>query len=321
VNLGGDDLAAGVFVGKFTSSGEHLWSTSCQSDDQAYPWPYGAVDPSSGDVIIAGYFGQFAMGSITCGNIPLTGADDVFVARLAALDGSAIFSKKFGGAGQDYLWSVAVDGQGSIFLAGRSLGGGISFGGPSLTDGYVVKLASNGSHVWSKAIGAGYPRALALDFAGGLAVIGGGQSSGIMNFGGEDLAAIGQSDLFVARWDESGNYMWSRRFGSPGANGSGGTDVTIDSQGNLAVTGLVWGNVPIDGVILTGDSNAFVTKFDAFGKAAWSRTFGADEAYSVTFSSLNELVVGGQSIVAVDFGEGLVNPVGESDLFLLKIAP
>ena len=316
LSLGGDELPAGVFVGKFDSSGQHLWSMACHSVGQAYRQAHGAVDPTSGDVILGGYFG---MGSLTCGNISLMGSSEVFVARLAALDGSVIFANAFSGAGNDFMFGVAVDEQGSISVAGN--GSGLGFGGPLLTGGYVVKLASNGSHVWSKPIGDGGPHAIAYDAAGGLAVTGRGDDTGVLNFGGRDLVPIGQNDLFVARWDESGNYLWSRRFGSPGANRSGGTDVTIDSQGNLAVTGLVWGNVPVDGVILTGDSNAFVTKFDAFGKAAWSRTLAADEAYAVAFSSLNELVVGGQSIVAADFGEGLVNPVGESDLFILKFAP
>jgi hypothetical protein len=87
------------------------------------------------------------------------------------------------------------------------------------------------------------------------------------------------------------------------------------------MAGEIQGNVPIDDVILVGDFDQFVVKFDASGTAIWSKIFGGPKAYSLAVAPLNELVVGGQSSVAADFGEGLVTPVGESDLFLLKIAP
>jgi hypothetical protein len=330
VNLGGSDLPGGVFIGKFSPSGDHIWSQGCQSDYFAgNPTAYarGAVDPGTNDVIIAGSFGvPLVPEPIVCGNAAMLtsmGGGDVFVSRLAASDGSVIYAKSFGETGSDRGNDVAVDVQGSIFLTGMA-GDSLGFGGPLLpaSGGYIAKLASNGSHVWSMGIGSGESLALALDAAGGIAMTGSGNNMGVLNFGGEDLAPIGiDFELFVARLDASGAHVWSKRFGSPGDNRSIGTDVALDSEGNVAVTGYILGNVPIDGVVLAGNGDAFVARFDAGGTSVWSKTFGQPRYYSLAFSPLDELVVGGQANAAVDFGQGTVTPVGDTDLFLLKISP
>ena len=216
-----------------------------------------------------------------------------------------------------------MDVQGSIVLTGTA-GSNLSLGGPPLpgNGGYIAKLASNGSHVWSHGIGAGQPLALALDAVGGVAMTGSGDTTGVLNFGGEDLVPIGtDSELFVARLDASGAHVWSKRFGSPGDNRSIGTDMALDSAGNLAVTGYILGNVTIDGEVFAGNGEAFVARFDVDGKAAWAKTFGYPGDYCLSFSSLGELVIGGQSQSPADFGQGIVTPVGDIDLFLLKISP
>ena len=319
VDLGGGDLPGGVFIGKFAPSGQLLWSQACQTAEVVFA--SGAVDPISNDVIVAGLFGYGGFDTVTCGNVSLMGGAAVFVSRLAASDGSVLFATKFvGGDVGLSQQEVAVDDQGSILLTGR--GYNLNFGGPLLTGVYVAKLASNGSHVWSRGFGAGSGLALALDAAGGLAIAGFGEATGPLNFGGEDLMPLGQEDLFVATLDGLGNHVRSRRFGSPGDNRSSGRSVAIDSKGNITIAGRVYGNVVLDDTILAvaGTEGSFAAQFDADGRAAWSKTFGRDQCY-VAFSSMNELVVACQSIVAADFGEGLMTPVGDSDLFLLKIAP
>ena len=330
VNLGGSDLPEGVFIGKFSPSGDHIWSQGCQSDyfsGNPTAYAHGAVDPGTNDVIIAGSFGvPLVPEPIVCGNAAMLtsmGGGDVFVSRLAASDGSVMYSESFGETGADRGNDVTVDAQGSIFLTGRA-GDSLSFGGPPVPSygGYIAKLASNGSHVWTMGIGSGEPLALALDAAGAIAMTGSGNDMGVLNFGGEDLAPIGiDFELFVARLDASGAHVWSKRFGSPGDNRSIGTDVALDSEGNVAITGYILGNVPIDGVVLAGNGDAFVARFDAGGTSVWSKTFGQPRYYSLAFSPLGELVVGGQADAAVDFGQGIVTPIGDIDLFLLKISP
>ena len=103
VNLGGGDLSEGLFFGKFTPSGQHIWSQGCQSDyivEVATVGGLGTVDPASDDVIIAGSFNNSVDG-MTCGDMTILstsmGGRDIFVARFAASNGSVILAKKFGG--------------------------------------------------------------------------------------------------------------------------------------------------------------------------------------------------------------------------------
>ena len=314
IDLGGGSLPGGLFIGKFTPAGSLMWSKTCVGDDMHAVVD---VDPGTNDVVLAGSYAIYGSGSINCGNVTHNGAEDIFVSRLAAVSGQELLSLSFGGAGSDAVADMAVDGQGNILLAGRGEALALA-GGPALTGGFVAKLATNGSHVWSKGIGEGRPLALGLDGDGGLSITGAGE--GMLNFGGGDLEPKGNPDLFVARLDAAGVEVWAERFGSMGDNTVYGWDIAVDAGGDIAVAGEVHGNVPIDNVVIAGDQLAFVAQFTKEGKAQWSRSFGRPGEYKLTFSSIDELIVLGQSSDATDFGTGTLQPAGHPDLFLFKIA-
>ncbi|MBI4906938.1 MAG: SBBP repeat-containing protein [Acidobacteria bacterium] len=87
-------------------------------------------------------------------------------------------------------------------------------------------------------------------------------------FAGETNA--GASDIFVRKYNESGNLLWSRQFGSAGDDSP--TGVAIDSAGNIIVAGTTCGVLP--GQFSAGDCDVFLRKFDAAGATSWTRQFG-----------------------------------------------
>lgn len=117
---------ADVFVAKLSSAGAFVWAKRYGSagDDRAYDL---VVEPTSGDVIVTGYFTD----AISFGGVPETllssGARDIFVARLTG-DGDHVWSRAYGDAadqlGPDASYSttkwtaLALDGAGNIHLGG-----------------------------------------------------------------------------------------------------------------------------------------------------------------------------------------------------------
>ena len=49
------------------------------------------------------------------------------------------------------------------------------------------------------------------------------------------VTTFGTRDVFLAKYDSAGNYVWSVDFG--GSFSESGTDITVDCDGNLYVTG------------------------------------------------------------------------------------
>jgi chitodextrinase len=226
-----------VFVAKYSSTGTPLW-TKRFGTATAFEYVYGvAVDPA-GDVLLTGAFA----GSLSYGGTALASAGgyDVSLVKLAGATGAHVWSKRFGGTGDDYGNAVAVDPTGRIALAGY-FRNTANFGGADLAsaggqDVFVTVFSPAGAHQWSRRAGAASDdsaRAVALTPGGDVIVTGGFQGS--VDFGGGALASSGPGDLFVARYGATGTHVWSRRFGGLGYQyGSG---VAVGIPGNAIVAG------------------------------------------------------------------------------------
>ena len=113
-----------------------------------------------------------------------------------------MWSRRYGGSGDDRAAAVAVDSSGAAVLAGF-FQNTVDFGaGPvpsaGLSDIFVAKLSSAGDYVWSHAFGGTGSEAasgVAVDAAGRVAVTGAFQGS--VPFGGTVLTSAGLSDVFL----------------------------------------------------------------------------------------------------------------------------
>ncbi|EMN47802.1 beta-propeller repeat protein [Leptospira interrogans str. L1207] len=78
-------------------------------------------------------------------------------------------------------------------------------------------------------------------------------------FGNLDGQALsGTQDLFVTKYDGSGNKQWTRLLGVAGAT-TQANGISRDIFNNLHVSGYTLGN--LDGQILTGTQDLFVLKY------------------------------------------------------------
>jgi hypothetical protein len=239
VDFGGGPLScaglADVFLVKYSAAGAHLWSKRFGSSGNDVGM---AVDTdASGSVFVAGTF----EGSVDFGGGALTSAGmrDIFVTKYSAT-GAHLWSKRFGGSGDDAVMSLAADLAGDVVLSGK-FQGSVNFGGSTLVsaggdDAFLAKLSgASGGHVWSKRFGS-----TSGDVATGVSVDGGanvvitGYFAGAVDFGGASLSSLG-NDVFAAKYSSAGAHVWSKRFG--GGDTQVGAGVAAGSNGNVTLTG------------------------------------------------------------------------------------
>jgi hypothetical protein len=321
MSTGGSD----VFVAKLDAvSGGHIWSK--RFGDAASQAGMSLAVDAAGDVIVIGNFS----GAIDFGGGALTsnGGSDVFAAKLDSASGLPIWSKRFGGAGDQFATGVVVDPTGSLVLTGY-FSGKVDFGGGPLlstgvSDAYIAKLDTNGGYLWAKHFGgpAAFTdgRSVAVDTTGDILVTGG--FSNVVDFGGGSLMSTGTSDAYLAKLDTNGGYLWCQHFGSPGTT-TDSWGLAADGLGNALLAGDFSGTLNFgDGALISKSTQeAYAAKV---GVAGWSERFGAGVPSNVSTS--NSLVIDAQGNVlvagtftgAVDFGAGQLMSAGSTDVFLAK---
>jgi hypothetical protein len=162
------------------------------------------------------------------------------------IDPVLVYSTFVGGAGFDEAYSIAVDGEGSAYLAGITESA--DFPGPSpvqqakgtQTEAFILKLNPAGNAVvyatWLGGSGVDVANRIIVDAAGG-AVVAGNTSS--PNFPLKDAlqtARGGAADAFIARLNPAGSALvYSTLLG--GSGNEAGNGIALDASGNLYVMG------------------------------------------------------------------------------------
>ncbi|MDJ1174874.1 SBBP repeat-containing protein [Roseofilum capinflatum] len=183
--------------------------------------------------------------------------------------GNKLWTRQLGTTGWDHYTEVAVDENGNIFAIGYddshpvgTLGGG---------DHKFAKWDSEGNLLWEKHIGTPnheFSSGLKLDPDGNPVISGWTWGT----FGETTQAA---TDYFIAKYDTDGNAIWIQQDGTD--EHDRGRDVVIDSAGNIYAVGITEGNL---GGENAGESDVFVTKYDADGNEIWTKQLGTEGAES-----------------------------------------
>ncbi|UCF06866.1 MAG: hypothetical protein JSV33_07545 [bacterium] len=316
-----------IFVAQFDADGGYLWSKA-YGDEEISQYGHGVVFDGSGNVIFTGEFEGTLYFGVEGGFLTSSGSSDILIVKLDP-DGGIIWRKRFGDSDYQCSVSIASDGMGNMAITG-TFHGTVDFGGGALInagceDIFLAMFDPNGSHLWSKSFGDVSDQrvsSIACDESGKVAVT--GDFEGSVDFGGGPLASAGNSDIFLAQFDEYGSHLWSKRFGDVSFQQC--QSVTCDGSGNVVVTGDFMGNVDFGGSPLTSPvrRDIFLAMFDMNGDHIWSKRFGDDEqqyARGVTFDESGNVVVTGIFFGAVYFGGEWLTSAGGQDIFLAKFGP
>ena len=209
-----------------------------------------SVDPI-GNIYITG----FTYGGLD-GNIN-SGENDLFLVKYNS-SGVKQWTRQMGTSLNDYGDGTVIDSSNNIYVTGTTgggLDGNISSGGYDI---FLVKYNSRGVKQWSKQMGTssnewGY--GMSVDSSENLYITGytEGGLDGNTNSGGKDV--------FLVKYNSSGEKQWTRQIGT--SSDDHGWGVTIDSYQNVFLTGYTWGNLL--GNKNTGSFDVFLMKFNSSG--------------------------------------------------------
>jgi len=215
------------------------------------------------------------------------------------IDPSLVWNTFLGGSGDDRGNSVAVDGSGNIYVAGRS---DVTWGSPVRAytggqDAYVAKLSSSGVLLWNTFLGGtgnesngGYR--IAVDGSGNVYVAGRSDAT----WGSPVRPYIGDSDAFVAKLNSSGALTWNTFLG--GSFFDGGFGLAVDGSGSVYVAGYsdaTWGS-PVRAY--TGGQDAFAAKLDSSGALTWNTFLGGsgdDDGFGIALDGGGNIYLAGES--------------------------
>ncbi len=258
-NMGGTD----AYVRKFEPSGTVIWTRQ-----------FGTASNDSISAISADSDGNICVAGVTAGAFPgqtNTGLADVFV-RKCDPDGNIVWTRQFGTTGSDGAAGICVNAEGEIYVAGYVAGALPGQADAGINDAYIRKYDADGNEIWTRQFHgtASYASeradgGMGLDRYGNIYVAG----KTYTTFPGQ--TSSGSQDIFVCKYDPSGNMSWVRQFGSSGMDIAYGS--TVDPGGNCYVAGYVAGLLP--GQTNLGGGDAFIRKYNATGNEIWTRQFGS----------------------------------------------
>ena len=201
----------------------------------------------------------------------------------------------------------------------------------------LVQAQQIPSFLWAKSGGGtGYEAGhqIELDAAGNIYTA--GVFSGISSFGTSTLTSRGDNDVYLAKYDSQGRFLWVRQLG--GISYETVRGLSVDATGNACITGDF--NAPfnvrnqaatitIGTNTLTGGTfgEMYLAKYDSQGNALWARqTFstgatgntGTSTGHSLAVDNGGNVYVTGRMAGVTQFDNIGVNSTNGSSIFIAK---
>jgi hypothetical protein len=329
-----------IFISKFSNDGRVLlWARSFGRDGDE---GVNAVAANKFEQIYVG--GYFNSPTLTFDTTTLVNTDsfsyrsDIFVARFDSA-GNAFWARNFGGSDYDVATAIAADAWGNVYVTGYFQSGTMKIGSTTYTnaggqDMFLIKLDSNGNVKWVRTAGGGGDdpaNSVSVDKSGNVFVAG-SFTSATATFGTHIITRVASSgsDIYVAKYDSSGNIQWAKGVGNTGGDVANG--VAADTSGNAYITGTMGSSNLMFGshlVINSGSNAVFLAKYDPSGNVLWalSGTSGCrDYGYSVCVDRHNNPVIsGGYNSPTITFGSVVLTNYAPTcaytDIFIAKFDP
>jgi len=322
-----------IFIVKYDSVGNMLWVKSAGGDGEDYG--SSICTDANGNIFVTG---NFSSDSITFGTFTLFN-DTVWSMYVVKYDpsGNVLWAKTAKSLWTNDGQGISTDASGNVVVTGGFYEPWVIFGSDTLTsvgsqDFFVVKYDSSGNLLWAKSAGGNsyeFIKSVSVDASGNILVTGCFQSSSISFDTTTTLFNAGNLDIFIVKYDASGNVLWAKSSG--GSDDESGTSVFTDSSNNILVTGYFESNsITIGSTTLNNYSysalflptDMFVVKYDSGGNVLWAKSTGGVEDESgngITCDQIgNIFVTGSFDSDSVSFGAHTLLNSGDHDIFVLK---
>jgi hypothetical protein len=318
------------YITKYNAAGNSVW-TKFAGGNTTNNAGSGIATDHNGNIYVTG---DFTNASIILGTDTLkndsAGFDDIFLAKYDR-NGNVLWAKSAGGKYSDDSKGISIDNSGNVYITG-SLNATATFGTYTITSGaFITKYDQNGTVLWAKSAGGGLSTSISADGLGNTYITG-FYGSATITFGSVTLTNSdpfgGTWDIFVFKFDASGNALWGKTAGSTQIY-DGGNAVTTDSIGNVYVTGfyqsasLSFGGITINN---NGAQEYFIVKYSPNGIPLWAQSAGGanwDNGNGVTLDKDGGVYAIGNFSTDITFGAFTLHNIspGTYDAFMVKYDP
>ena len=314
--------AEDIFVAKLDANGNWLYAE--RAGGAGFDAGTRLIPDSNGDILVTGAYA----GTASFGTLTLTGNTgyNVFVAKLD-MYAEWVWVTQAVGTGNMYGNDISTDGANCYIIGG--LNGTLTFGAQTMTssgnwDICLAKLDGDGNWVWVKKAGgtsedAGY--AISCDSNGYCLIT--GYFQGYADFGTFHYSSAGDEDIFIARLDTSGNWLWALPAGGTAQDYGG--DVYMDNYGNCYAIGCFSYTIELGNHSFTsqGSQDIFIARLDHEGNCLWATSIGGnnvDVGFGIVTDSSGNYHVCGSFSSSVAFGTTWLNCAGGYDIFVGKLS-
>jgi hypothetical protein len=247
--LSSEGNSGDIFVSSYSTDGDFICAFSLSG--QEYEVGNGIEVDNSGNIIITGLFQNTVDfdPSGTIFNLTSIGGYDIFLAKYDT-EGNYIFAHSFGQTYDDIGSDIVTDSEGNVIFICNFQGQSVDFDpGQGIVNlnsngGYDIafaKYTTSGDLVWVKSIG-GFQDDFGVKiitdsennvyhtgaFAGNQVDFNPGMETNYLN-------SFGSDDIYIAKYDNSGNYLWAGNMG--GSNSDFGNSISLSNSGQVFSTG------------------------------------------------------------------------------------
>ncbi|MFH2143416.1 MAG: T9SS type A sorting domain-containing protein [Bacteroidota bacterium] len=250
------------------------------------------------------------------------------------------WARSIGGASDEKGYNITYDKYGNVYITGSFMETVDFDPGPDTFDltaysynVYIAKYDNNGNYLWAKSIDGGWGEGhgIKIDTMGNIYIT--GWIGGTVDFDPGPGVAIfetyGAVNIFFAKYDNNGNYLWAKVLEGPGSNGNRGNSINLDTQGNIFITGKFNGTIDFDtgiGIanLTSGGYNTYFAKYDTDGNYLWARCiYSTNENYGndISIDVQGNVYVTGNFWGNTYFAPGpsyLLNGFGSVDIYITK---
>lgn len=277
-DLGGTKEAevSDVWLAKYDSDGNQIWVE--QFGTELINRTFAIDVDDEGNAYLSGYTVEETGNSQT---------DDSWVTKYDT-NGNQQWFSQFGTSQFDEAYDVAVDNEGNVYSTGWTVGdlGGNNSG---IYDVWLAKHNNNGDLQFIEQFGSDdyeFPWGVDTDSAGNVYVTG----WTLGNLAGDNS---GSYDVWVAKYDSTGNRQWFEQFGTEGDDSLLYGDIEVDANGDIFLAGYTDGNLGGDNA---GSYDTWVAKYNTNGDRQWIQQFGTpdfDYAHDISGDDAGHLYVTG----------------------------
>lgn len=187
-----------------------------------------------------------------------------------------------GGSNFENPTSITANTNGVIGIAGEFMGSAV-FGNETLTatngrDVFTALIDSSGTIIKAMSgVGDGISNiatGIGADENGNFYITGTFEKT--INFDGTQLVSGGQSDIFIVKYNSSGDLQWAKRAG--GSAYMKANDLAVDKEGNVYVVGEYRDSVSFNSkwIYASYATDVFTVKYDTNGNTVWAATSGGN---------------------------------------------